>query len=625
MRARSAPLGLPAPLALCASMSLALLAAACGGSSLAHASTEVPSLPRPSHLAKPFGMLTCKDIPAEHVRFCPGGFVDGKDLRVRSFDGVPLSADVTLPASGNGPWPLIVMLHGLGLTKAEFEGPGALQNEAFARRGYAVLTYTARGFGNSCGNSQSRTSGCSRGWIRLADQRYEVRDTQYLAGMLVDEGIAKPAIAVTGVSYGAGQALELAFLDNRVLRRDGKLVPWTSPHLHIPMRVAATFAEWAWSDLATALVPNGSTSTSAFVTPSEATEPFGVEKQSWVDALYLVTKSGYLSPPGSNPNSDLTSWYQVVSAGQPYPKSVTGILYQLWHFKSALGIPLPKSGIGAIMIQNGFTDTLFPASQAIQVAERLDAAHSKSPLLLLLDDVGHGWAQDKQADLDRIDATASTFLDDVMLHHKRPPTGVIATTQTCPKSAPPGGPFEAPTFADLAHGSVVFHGAAPQEVTSSGGNPATSTALNPVSEPLCNPLPYPSSPTPGTATYVLPVGKRSITAIGSLHVSATVRVNGDYPELVARLWDVSPTGTRQIVELGVDSLAGTSSAPSTRGVVAGPRTEHVSFDLWPNAYTFAPGHRMELELVGSNAPFLRKSNGSFTIEVSNLTATLPVH
>ncbi len=52
------------------------------------------------------------------------------------------------------------MLHGYGGEKADFEaadpeGDGSTtfhyNNDYFARQGYAVLNYTARGFGHSCG------------------------------------------------------------------------------------------------------------------------------------------------------------------------------------------------------------------------------------------------------------------------------------------------------------------------------------------------------------------------------------------------------------------------------------------------------------------------------------------
>jgi predicted acyl esterase len=142
------------------------------------------------------------------VLFCPT-MTDVQ--RVPSFDGVPLDVDVTLPASGDGPFPTIVMMHGYGGDKTSFEGIGkanGYNNVTYAQQGYAVVTYSARGFGRSCGTPDSRTSPvCDAGWLHLADQRYEGRDTQHLLGLLVDQGVARAgALGVTGISYGGVQA-----------------------------------------------------------------------------------------------------------------------------------------------------------------------------------------------------------------------------------------------------------------------------------------------------------------------------------------------------------------------------------------------------------------------------------
>jgi hypothetical protein len=53
------------------------------------------------------------------VRFCPATALTD---RVASFDGVPLDVDVTLPATGDGPFPTIVMLHGYGGDKTKLRG-----------------------------------------------------------------------------------------------------------------------------------------------------------------------------------------------------------------------------------------------------------------------------------------------------------------------------------------------------------------------------------------------------------------------------------------------------------------------------------------------------------------------
>ena len=48
----------------------------------------------------------------------------------------------------------------------------------------------------------------------------------------------------------------------------------------------------------------------------------------------------------------------------------------------------------------------------------------------------------------------------------------------------------------------------------------------------------------------------------------------------------------------------------------------VSFQLNPNEYTVAAGDTLELELVGSTAPWFRPSNGTFTMTVTDLHATI---
>ncbi len=167
------------------------------------------------------------------VRFCPTA---NTSQRIPTFDGVPLDADVTLPAKAMDRFPTIVMMHGYGGSKTNFESraspAGHYNNNFYAQQGYAVLTYSARGCGNSCGGGPSgdHSGPCGQGYIRLADTRYEARDTQYLLGLLADQGITKPkSIGVTGISYGGGQSMELAFLRDKIRKTDGTLAPWRSP------------------------------------------------------------------------------------------------------------------------------------------------------------------------------------------------------------------------------------------------------------------------------------------------------------------------------------------------------------------------------------------------------------
>src|SRR5580704_3858619 len=178
----------------------------------------------------PFGHSCSQELG---VRFCPTSTLA---QRVPSFDGVPLDVDVTLPASGNGPFPTVVMLHGWGQNKGAFEERSAAgddnenydyNNIYYALPGFAVVTYTAPGWGTSCGAPSSRTAGCAQGFMRFADQRYEARDTQFLLGELVDEHIAKAGhLGVTGESYGGAQSIELAYLRNRIRLPNGRFARW---------------------------------------------------------------------------------------------------------------------------------------------------------------------------------------------------------------------------------------------------------------------------------------------------------------------------------------------------------------------------------------------------------------
>src|SRR6202167_4631471 len=65
----------------------------------------------PKALPKPFGRLLCG--PSYGVRLCRGGMVGTQDLRVPSFDGVPLDTDPTLPAAGKASHPLLASCEGV--------------------------------------------------------------------------------------------------------------------------------------------------------------------------------------------------------------------------------------------------------------------------------------------------------------------------------------------------------------------------------------------------------------------------------------------------------------------------------------------------------------------------------
>ena len=156
-------------------------------------------------------------------------------------------------------------------------------------RGYATFSMTDRGFHESCGNAASVAAdptGCAKGYIRLMDDRYEVRDAQDFAGKLADEGLVSPTkIGAIGGSYGGGMSMALAALKDRQMLPDGSLIPWKSPN-GTPMSLAAAAPEVPWTDLAYSLTPNGSTLD--YVADAPYSGRLGVYKQSFVGGLYLL-------------------------------------------------------------------------------------------------------------------------------------------------------------------------------------------------------------------------------------------------------------------------------------------------------------------------------------------------
>ncbi|CAM5336222.1 ABC transporter ATP-binding protein [Streptomyces abikoensis] len=109
-------------------------------------------------------------------------------------------------AGGPGRRPAVLLAHGFGGSKDDLRG----QAEKLARSGYAVLTWSARGFGRSTGR------------IGLNDPDREVADVSRLLDWLAArpevelDGDKDPRVGIAGGSYGGAVALLAAGHDKRV-------------------------------------------------------------------------------------------------------------------------------------------------------------------------------------------------------------------------------------------------------------------------------------------------------------------------------------------------------------------------------------------------------------------------
>jgi cephalosporin-C deacetylase-like acetyl esterase len=557
----------------------------------------------------PFGHA-CK--AQNGVRFCP---TETLAQRVPTFDSVPLDADVTLPAEGTGPFPTIVMIHGWGGDKTSFESssPAGDGNQTFdynnvyyAQHGYAVLNYSARGWGNSCGLPSSREDpGCKEGWLRLADQRYEARDTQYLLGLLADEKVTKPgAIGTTGISYGGGQSIELAYLKNQIRLPNGEFAPWTSPKGK-SLRIAAAYPRWPWSDLVDALTPNGRFLDTEVAPFAQSYEPFGVEIQSYVAGLYaLGNASGYIAPAGADPEADLTKWFAATNAGEPANPEDEAIAKQLYTYHQGYGLPGKPA---PMLLQSGWTDDLFPPSQSLRIYNAVRAL--KGYAALQFGDLGHSRGSNKENTDHDFQEQGASFFEKRLKHTGTAPANgsVTAYTQTCPQAAPGGGPFTAKRWSKLHPHTVTFGSAAGQLFTSAGGNPTIAAEFDPIANSdACKEVKAETEP--NTANYTMT--SSGFTLMGLPTVTATVKTVGPFGELVARLWDVLPSGEQRLITRGVYRLNENQEGT-------------ITFQLHGNGYEFPAGDTVKLQLLGRDTPYYRASNGTFAIEATNVTVALP--
>ncbi|MFF8793777.1 alpha/beta fold hydrolase [Streptomyces globisporus] len=128
-----------------------------------------------------------------------------REDRILRMDGVPIDTSY-FHAKGSGKRPAVLIGHGFGGSKNDVRA----QAEKLAADGYAVLTWSARGFGKSGGE------------ISLNEPDHEVRDVSRLIDWLAARPEVEldkkgdPRVGLTGASYGGAVSLLAAGHDERV-------------------------------------------------------------------------------------------------------------------------------------------------------------------------------------------------------------------------------------------------------------------------------------------------------------------------------------------------------------------------------------------------------------------------
>src|SRR5450432_1735566 len=259
--------------------------------------------------------------------------ISARNLRIAVADGphdnqhVLLDATYFTPA-GRGRVPAILLAHGFGATK------NAVRPEAeqLARAGFAVLTWSARGFGQSTGQ------------IALDSPDYEVKDVEQLVSWLARQPRVlldhpgDPRVGIAGASYGGAMALLAAAYDHRI----DAIVP-----------------QITWNNLATSLFPDA-----AGGGPLE-----GVFKRQWAGLLFTQGTAGFGTGGQDAPGQHVASqcgrflpricaiYRQVATLGRPTPAAVS--LLQ----RSSPASVASRIGVPTLLIQ-GMHDSLFGLDQA---------------------------------------------------------------------------------------------------------------------------------------------------------------------------------------------------------------------------------------------------------------------
>lgn len=584
---------------------------------------------------------------------------------VPSFDGLPLSVDVTIPCDARGAIPLLSMNHGWTDDKTIWEETGRSDtvgsafrpgsnahwnNIWFASRGYAVLTYTMRGWHDSCGPDApgaipyvAPPPGCLayRYWIHTDDQRWEIRDTQWLTGALVQSGLAAPSkLAITGGSYGGGQTIMNALLRDRIRcggapqaagvdacagKKDGDFAPWTTPDGRRRLRWTVAIPMYTWFDVIEALSPNGRNSDGVAVKDGNHIDPVGVPIQSYLAGLYAsgqILKNGYYAPPGVDPTADVTTSTVRTLAGSPFPSQdpvIANTLTQFETFKSARGIP--PDGIIPIFWVQGETDPLFTAFHPLQLANELRARWRNYPIKLFFGDIGHDYAAERVDEWTAAHTMMNAFLDHYIKGTgPEPAFDVTAAITRCLNYSAPMELVTAGSWRALHTGWSSFKGLGNAYTTTVGPSeegiltdPVTQASVtqNPLSYRGCRKIASNISD-PNAATWTFPL-KQKLTMVGAPVIDVSYTTTSPDTVLAVRLWDVDPSsGLQALVTRGV-----------YRAVNEVGSARRARFEIAPNGYRWAAGHILKIEITSNDEPYYQASNIPGVVAIASMLLTLP--
>ncbi|MFF9860514.1 alpha/beta fold hydrolase [Streptomyces tendae] len=452
-------------------------------------------------------------------------------------DGVRLDTSYFTAGSG-GRRPAVLLAHGFGGSKDDVRE----QAEGLARDGYAVLTWSARGFGKSTGK------------IGLNAPDREVADVSRLIDWLAAQPQVQldkdgdPRVGVTGGSYGGAVALLAAGHDTRV------------------DAVAPAITYW---NLADALFPNG------------------VFKKLWA-GIFVNSGGGC-----DRFEADLCRMYQrVAESGTPDAEAV-----ELLEARSpqAVGarIKVPT------LLTQGQTDSLFPLGQADAAAKAIRA--NGAPVDVDWIAGGHDGGD---LENDRVQARIDAWFDRYLKDDEGADTGpAFRVTRTGGVDSTDGQAqlrgASADRYPGLTNGprSVPLHGREQSVDNPAGANPPAVSALPGIGgagglSQLSSLGVGVSLDFPGqyAAFESAPVGD-DLRITGSPTATVHVRSTTGDAVLFAKVYDVGPGGTSPVLPSQLVTPVRVEDARAGKDVtVTLPAIDH----------EVEKGHRLRLVLASTD-------------------------
>jgi ABC-2 type transport system ATP-binding protein len=504
----------------------------------------------------------------------PGG--PGED------EAIALDSTLYLPtaASAAHPVPAVLLAHGFGGSKLSVTADA----EELAGRGYAVLAWTARGFGASGGR------------IHLDSPDHEVRDAQRLLDWLAarpeirTDGVGDPRVGVVGGSYGGGLALLLAGHDRRV-------------DAIIPMI--------AWHDLARSFLPE-----------STGRAPVdGVFKREWAGLFFgratggpgaQTGLSGDPVPPGAvpgvgpgGPRTDpacgrfarevCEAYLSIATTGRATDDAVALLR------RSSPATVLDRITAPTLLIQ-GEADSLFPLSEADANARGIAAGGT--PVRVAWFTGGHDGGAGPQTDQDRLRFLTAQWLGHYLKGEgEAPPTsftwsriaGYDALDRGLVTNGYSTGAY--PGLGGVASRSVAVAGPVQPIANPPNGTPAAISSV-PFAGSLASFVNGVVTDVPGQhARFQSRPLERTIEVEGAPNVSIRAASPTGEAVLFVKLYDVGPDG-RASLPSGLIAPVRLSGLPADIS-----RARPVTVTLPAIVHRFEAGHSLRITVATSDQAY----------------------